>query len=117
MKADYSFAMGELEKIRIVRNYASKDVGSAAMDGYLVYLGRINATLVPVVQNESETVYYAMTDEAHYELKLEKVSKRKTSFTVLIQSRVDSPTNTSNYTAGLGWAETGETSPEASFTK
>lgn len=117
MKADYSFAMGELEKIRIIRDYASEYVAAAALDGYLVYLGRINATLVPVIRSSSETVYYAMTEGAHYELKLEKASRKKTTFTVLVQSRIETASNTHAYTELVGWNGSGETALNAMYTK
>jgi hypothetical protein len=91
LQASYRFTLGELESISIVRNYDSDNVANAALDGYLVYLGRINATLVPVIREEKYTVYYAMTEEAHYEIKLEGRSKKDYKFTVSIQSRIQLP--------------------------
>ena len=73
--AQYNFKNGLLSSLKVSREYENKKLAFASLEGFLISLERAGATVYPLSLEKEKSTYYAMTDDASYEIVLEKERK------------------------------------------
>ena len=68
VEAVYSFESGQLNKLRIEKQYTSSRLAKAGLRNYLLYLQRIKADVVSVQRTGAKVHYVAVLGQGAYEL-------------------------------------------------
>jgi hypothetical protein len=77
LEAEYHFESKGLQSLQVHRVFQSNRVAQASLDGYLIWLERAGATVIPQSVSKHYARYFAMTQTANYDLTLKMVGKER----------------------------------------
>lgn len=72
LEAAYNFQDGVLSSMKVSRQYENKKLAFASLEGFIMTMERAGATVYALSLEKTRSSYFAMTDEASYEIVLEK---------------------------------------------